>query len=73
MITQQKKKVKKLHSLRANNLMSKYEIVKKNKGKKYETNKLTCFLIFKNLFLILINQNNPKILKIINLNQKNNF
>jgi hypothetical protein len=23
--------------------------------------------------LILINQNNPKILKIINLNQKNNF
>jgi hypothetical protein len=49
------------------------KLLKKNKGKKSETNKLTCFLIFKNLFLILIHQNNPKILKIINLNQKNNF
>jgi hypothetical protein len=49
------------------------KLLKKMKEKKSETNKLTCFLIFKNLFLILINQNNPKILKIINLNQKNNF
>jgi hypothetical protein len=49
------------------------KLLKKMKEKKSETNKLTCFLIFKNLFLILIHQNNPKILKIINLNQKNNF